>query len=271
MYSLEDRKRAVELYIKYDLSVADTVRELGYPTRQALYLWYKEYKRNGGFCDGPREACSKYSKEQKIAAVDFFLKHGRSISRTRKSMGYPSRITLRVWIDELAPGERKMLTSSSQHRKAPVSIEEKKAAVIDLCSKKGSAKEVAAEYGTSRGTLYQWKKKLLVKEGMPVRPDYDKPLPDDRELLQEQNDELKDRIKDLEHQKYRLQMEVDILTATAEVLKKGQGIDPTRLSNKEKTIVIDALRTMSVTRGRYVFVTLDPSPDKGRRYHRLLL
>lgn len=244
MYSPEDRKRAVELYIEYDLSATDTVRELGYPTRQALYLWYKEYKKNGGLHNGPREACNKYSKEQKIAAVDHYLEHGRSISRTRKSMGYPSRLTLRSWIDELAPGERQVLTGMAKQGKAPALIEEKKAAVIDLCSRKGPAKEVAAKYGTSRGTLYQWKKKLLAKERMPVRPDYDKPLPDDIETLLEQNDELKDKIKDLEHQRYRLQMEVDILTATAEVLKKGQGIDPVRLSNKEKTIVIDALRTI---------------------------
>ena len=29
MYSYEDRLKAVELYIKYDLSAADTIRELG--------------------------------------------------------------------------------------------------------------------------------------------------------------------------------------------------------------------------------------------------
>lgn len=29
MYSYEERMKAVELYIKYDLSLADTIRELG--------------------------------------------------------------------------------------------------------------------------------------------------------------------------------------------------------------------------------------------------
>jgi len=40
MYSYEDRMKAVELYIKYDLSAAATIRELGYPNRikkQAIY------------------------------------------------------------------------------------------------------------------------------------------------------------------------------------------------------------------------------------------
>jgi len=32
VYSHEDRMKAVRLYIKYDFSAADTVRELGYPS-----------------------------------------------------------------------------------------------------------------------------------------------------------------------------------------------------------------------------------------------
>jgi transposase-like protein len=44
MYSYEDRMKAVELYIKYDLSAAATIRELGYPNRKMLARWYKEYK-----------------------------------------------------------------------------------------------------------------------------------------------------------------------------------------------------------------------------------
>jgi transposase-like protein len=48
MYSYEDRIKAVELYIKYDLCAADTVRELGYPNRKMLVRWYKEYQETGG-------------------------------------------------------------------------------------------------------------------------------------------------------------------------------------------------------------------------------
>jgi transposase-like protein len=39
-------------------------------------------------------------------AVDYYLNHGRNVSRTVKAVGYPSRATLRDWIDELAPGKR---------------------------------------------------------------------------------------------------------------------------------------------------------------------
>jgi putative transposase len=47
VYSHEDRMKAVMLYIRYDFSVTDTVRELGYPTRQTLLRWYREYEATG--------------------------------------------------------------------------------------------------------------------------------------------------------------------------------------------------------------------------------
>ena len=44
MYTYEERTRAIQLYIQYDLSIATVIRELGYPSRAMLYNWYKEYK-----------------------------------------------------------------------------------------------------------------------------------------------------------------------------------------------------------------------------------
>jgi transposase-like protein len=47
VYSHEDRMKVVMLYIKYDLSAADAVRELGYPGPKTLLRWYREYKATG--------------------------------------------------------------------------------------------------------------------------------------------------------------------------------------------------------------------------------
>jgi transposase-like protein len=47
MYSEEDRKRAIELFIKYDKCITQVIHELGYPTRQSLYSWYKDYLKAG--------------------------------------------------------------------------------------------------------------------------------------------------------------------------------------------------------------------------------
>ena len=39
MYSTEQRKLAIEAYIKFDLSAADAIAELGHPTRHSLRAW----------------------------------------------------------------------------------------------------------------------------------------------------------------------------------------------------------------------------------------
>jgi len=79
VYSYEDRMRAVKLYIKYDYSVADTIRELGYPSRNGLVRWHNEYVENGDLHTGyAREP--KYTNEQMQKAVNYYLEHGRSIS-----------------------------------------------------------------------------------------------------------------------------------------------------------------------------------------------
>jgi len=39
MYSYDDRLRAVQLYIKLGKRVGLTIRQLGYPTKNALKAW----------------------------------------------------------------------------------------------------------------------------------------------------------------------------------------------------------------------------------------
>ena len=233
MYSHEERMKAVNLYIKYGNSAASVVHELGYPNRKMLRLWYLEYEKNGGlhekFIKHPN-----YSSEQMAYAVEHYLEHGRCISRTCRMLGYPSRSMLREWIDELAPGCRK--ASNSGGIVIQYTPEQKKDAVIELCTRKGSAEAVATTHGTSRTSLYKWKKGLLSEEessGMK-RPDISS-LPDDKETLQAM-------LSDLKEQVYRQQMELDILNKAAEILKKDQGVDQKDLTNREKSNLIDALR-----------------------------
>jgi transposase-like protein len=45
MFSYEDRVRAVELFIKLGKRVRATIRQLGYPTKNALKGWYHEYEQ----------------------------------------------------------------------------------------------------------------------------------------------------------------------------------------------------------------------------------
>ena len=47
MFSYEERIKAINLLLQYDMSYAAVIRELGYPSRGALMNWYKEYIENG--------------------------------------------------------------------------------------------------------------------------------------------------------------------------------------------------------------------------------
>ena len=41
-YSRQQRDRAVDLYIRYECCAADAIHELGYPSKEALRMWYRE-------------------------------------------------------------------------------------------------------------------------------------------------------------------------------------------------------------------------------------
>ena len=59
MYTYEEKKKAVDLFIKYDLSPATVIHELGYPSKNRLYQRYQEYISTGTLLD-KIERKSKY-------------------------------------------------------------------------------------------------------------------------------------------------------------------------------------------------------------------
>jgi len=144
LYSHGARIRAVRLYISYGRATAATIRELGYPSARMLRAWYREFVESDDLHQDYRRK-AKYSNEQKRRAVEHYCRHGRCISRTAAMLGYPNRETLKMWIDELRPGARKVCI----RRGSTVSFsdEQKRRAVIDLCSREGSAAAISRGRG----------------------------------------------------------------------------------------------------------------------------
>ncbi len=178
MYSKEEREKAIRLYIKYDKCATDVIHGLGYPDRKTLTNWYKVYLETGLLWkDNSRHP--KFTLEQKKAAVRYYLEHGRNFSRTVRALGYPSRETLRSWCDELAPGQRKRRIGGIK-----LTPEQKKEAVIALCTRTSTAKNIAEKYGVTREALYNWKNDLLPGGGNVTMSSKDnKPLSEDRDAL----------------------------------------------------------------------------------------
>jgi len=233
VYSMEDRNKAIELWLKYDKSPAAVTNELGYPSPKMLAKWYQDYikEKETGIIHGRRQRESKYSEVQKRAAVHHYLEHGRCLARTIRALGYPCQELLSKWCNEFAPERRKHSSVAVQ-----LSKEQKQEAVIALCCRLGNARDVADAHSATRASLYKWKNDLLGKENPMARAKKkSQQLPDDKNQLISEINSLKEQVR-------RLKIEKDILEATAELIKKDPGVDPKRLSNREKAILIGALK-----------------------------
>lgn len=73
MFSYEDRIRAVKLYIKLGKRLGATIGQLGYPTKNSLISWYREYEQGRDLQVGYTRSMSKYSDEQRQVAVKHYL------------------------------------------------------------------------------------------------------------------------------------------------------------------------------------------------------
>ncbi|MDR5763100.1 IS3 family transposase [Caballeronia sp. LZ035] len=234
MYSYEDRIRAVELYIRLGKRLTMTVRQLGYPTTKALERWYRIYEK---FHDLPASrTCSKpkYSDEQKKAATDHYLSHGRCLAATVKALGYPVDVTLAAWLDERHPAKKTRVVGRATSVRHARELKQK--AVIDLCTRQESGQAVAQKMGVSRPTLYNWKNQLLGREAPASmkRPKNPSQAPD--------REELERQVESLQRDIRQLQLQHDILKKANELLKKDLGIDLQILNNREKTLLVDALK-----------------------------
>ena len=259
MYSYEDRIRAVELYIKLGKRIRATIRQLGYPIKNALKGWYREHAQRGDLVR-KRERAPKFSSEQQSVAVDHYLDHGRCISATRKALGYPCRALLTQWVHERCP--ELFLPKVGRSRSLPKPAQFKQAAVVALCTRQGPAEHVAQELGVCRESLYSWKNQLLGKEAAAsIKRQNEPPKDTEKAELERQIEELKGNIR-------RLQLEHDLLKKAGELLKKDLGVDLQDLSNREKTTLIDALRQ---TYGLPELVAALQLPRSSYFYHRAQL
>jgi putative transposase len=234
MYSYEDRLRAVELYIKLGKRLKAVIRQLGYPTKNSLKAWHKEFQNSGGLQTSYVRRKPKYSDEQKNVAIEHYINHGRCFAFTNIALGYPSRETMMEWFYERHPEVKKCVVSKVARPAA--SLASKQAAVYELCTREGSAKVVAQRMDVDRITLYNWKNQLLGRQ-TPASMKREKQQPTEADVS-----ELERQVESLKRDIRNLQLEHDLLKKASELIKKDLGVNPQLLSNQEKTMLVDALK-----------------------------
>lgn len=183
-----------------------------------------------------------YSKEQIKKALELY-QQCKSLSQTVRILGYPTRENLYKWIkkENVPQKERKKLPiiiNSSYHpRNPPIKT---KLDAIKRCFELGeSVKYVSEDIGYSRASIYQWRKIYLLKGKIALmnRKDNIK-----REKLLEGKESSFSELESLKEKIFSMQLEIDILKETIDVLKKDQGINLKKLTNKEKVMMIDTLK-----------------------------
>ena len=207
----------------------------------------------------------RYGEEQKRAAVDHYLECGR-LSRTMRMLGYPkSKELLMAWIDELAPGRRRL-------RHGPVPEELKRKAVVAVASERLKSHEAAAELGVQAAVVREWKRQMLAgsKEthvarerrerpgdgggARPVVPDAPAVAAGSRDAagladalasmekrlarMRARLDELDADVERQRRERRELGVEIAIRRGALELLGKEPGADPENLTNREKTILV---------------------------------
>ena len=196
----------------------------------------------------------KYTTAQRQMAVDHFVSNGRCLAVTIKALGYPSRSLLAGWIRDAHPELRPRVGQAHE----ALSSQAKQSAVMALCLRQGSAQAVAQELGVSRPSLYNWRNQLLSNEALASMKPQD-PAPSS------ERDELEREVERLQRDVKRLKLEQDILKKANELLKKELGIDQRLLTNREKTQLVDALRSAHALADLLVQIEL---PRSSYFYHR---
>ena len=105
-----------------------------------------------------------------------------------------------------------------------------------LCTRQGSASEIARRIGVSRAVLYKWKDEIIGNSAYQTMRKHNAPS------LEAERDALREEVARLNQEIRRRQMELDILKKAEEIIKKDPGISISHLNNREKTKIADALR-----------------------------
>lgn len=270
MYTPEEKQKAVELYIKYDCKGYLVIRELGYPDRKSLRLWYKQYKKGDSFLPSMRkQADHTYSRlfddEHVLAAVSYYLEHGRSYSATIRALGYPDAInTLRGWVIKIAPEKRRIVNNTTSRNRYPDGDRTGAVAAYYADTEK-TVSEIAEEHGITAQVVYYHKQKLE-KSGynLPHMRQKDKKeeiaeASAEIDSLRKQVEELKKESEKLHNENYRLRIENDILETAAELLKKDEGIAIANLRNRDKVQIADALKGKYSLKDLLIIISLPRS------------
>lgn len=268
MYSYEQRQKAIDTYLRTQ-SVRKTIRELGYPSEKEFYKWLHEYQQQGKLHRKFKRPKRIYYSESEItAAIMFYYNNKGSYQNAVEKLGYPSASQLRLWVKAAEKDGKN--TCEIPSYMIEYTREDFIKAVVEFCSNEDKLVVIGAKYHISPNTIKRAAAVLLSKECKERMSKKSETGAQDFEAVYEtveqlmkQRDELEQERQKLQQEVRKLQMERDALEVAGIMLKKYGGINLKTMSNREKTIVIDALsqkyrlndlfRMMAISKSSYYY------------------
>lgn len=172
--------------------------------------------------------------ERRRAAVDHYFTHGRCVRRTIRALGYPSHEVLARWIDELEPGRHRL-------RRTPVEEETRRKAVARYACGEATSRRIGEELGVRADVVRNWKCTMLTHDDkeheMCDGNAGHKPRPERVHRCRER-EALVSPLAVLRAERLHLEIEVEAIRCTTDLLGKGTGADSDNPANSEKTRLV---------------------------------
>ena len=218
--------KLVERYLANEIGKAEAARQAGVAEWGPFDRWVRIYKNEGPSGLLTRKHYKHYSKEMKYAAVDDYLNGEGSLREIAEKYGLRSEKQLQVWIKYYnTHGEIRDRTSGGGRymRKARQTTPEERFEIVQDCLANGkNYAAMALKYNCSYQQVRNW---VLRYEKMGLAG-----LEDRRgkrtgtQPARTQEEELLDKIAELERRNRDLQMENDLLKKVRELEMKDRSL-----------------------------------------------
>ena len=219
-YSVEEKLAWITRILSNEISINQAAKMSGID-KMAIKDWLRLYEIEGIQGLAPQSHKQNYPVSLKRMAVEEYLAGGVSLSQICKKYKIRSRCQLRDWIRRYNSGKDfgRKISGGSRMKKTRKASQKEKLQIVKACMERGfDYGSVALEFQVSYQQVYTWvqKYKELGEAGLEDRRGKRTAAQTPRSELEE----LRIKIAQLEHEKYMLQMERDVLKKLDEIERR---------------------------------------------------
>ena len=219
-YSVEERLAWVTRILSNEITIKQAARMSGI-NDMTIIDWLRLYEVEGIQGLAPQSRKRSYPADLKRMAVEEYLAGGISLRQICKKHKIRDKTQLRDWIKRYNSGKNfgRKMSGGSRMKKTRKTSQEERIQIVKACMERGfDYGATALEYKVSYQQVYTWvqKYKELGEAGLEDRRGKRTASQTPRTEIEE----LRIKIAQLEHEKYMLQMERDVLKKLDEIERR---------------------------------------------------